>query len=513
MIGWSKYQNDIFEYATDDSNGSFVVAAVAGSGKTTTAVECAKRIAENSPEKNILFLAFNKTIVEKLKEETESIKNMKCQTLHSFGMSVLCKSNMKFSVNVNKWKQYINKNYTKLVDKELPENKEWLYKTNCEKLLTMCRINMTCENESEILDVANKYNISIVANEIHTVSKLIKKSGKLINFKTPSGYEIDFTDMLCLPLTDAFRKFIFKYDVVFIDEAQDLSRVQQELMTQIVSKTGKFIAIGDKSQSINGFAGADENSFKRLVRIAGKILPLSVNYRCGKNIINEAKKYVKEIEAFEDSPDGEILHRIDLKDANAGDMVICRKTAPLISVALNFIANGKSAFIKGKDIAEDMKMLLNKVDNGKDNGIGLENLFSKLEKQVDDMKEFLINQGAYNVFSHPAYINICDKVESIKIIAKNCENLHEIYELLDKIFTDTINGDAIILSTVHKAKGLENDNVFIICPEILPMTFPKQQEWEFEQEMNLKYVAVTRAKNKLVFVDVPEKQINEIKVV
>ena len=64
-----------------------------------------------------------------------------------------------------------------------------------------------------------------------------------------------------------------------------------------------------------------------------------------------------------------------------------------------------------------------------------------------------------------------------------------------------------MLSTVHKAKGLEADNVYIICPDSLPMKFENQQEWEYAQEMNLKYVAVTRAKKKLVFVDVPEERL------
>jgi superfamily I DNA/RNA helicase len=70
-----------------------------------------------------------------------------------------------------------------------------------------------------------------------------------------------------------------------------------------------------------------------------------------------------------------------------------------------------------------------------------------------------------------------------------------------------------MLSTVHKAKGLEADNVFIICPELLPMRMEGQQEWEYQQELNLKYVAVTRAKKRLVWVDVDEKSVDTIAVV
>ena len=70
-----------------------------------------------------------------------------------------------------------------------------------------------------------------------------------------------------------------------------------------------------------------------------------------------------------------------------------------------------------------------------------------------------------------------------------------------------------MLSTVHKAKGLEADNVFIICPEILPMISPGQLDWERQQENNLRYVAITRPKKCLTYVDVPEKMISGCPVV
>ena len=66
-MAWSKYQNQIFEFATNLMNSSFVVNAVAGSGKTTTSVECAKRIVSSNPDLRVLFLAFNKSIVDTLK--------------------------------------------------------------------------------------------------------------------------------------------------------------------------------------------------------------------------------------------------------------------------------------------------------------------------------------------------------------------------------------------------------------------------------------------------------------
>ena len=513
-MAWSKYQNEIFEYAINPGNGSFVVQAVAGSGKTTTAVECAKRIAASNPNYSILFLAFNKSIVEKLKTETQGL-NMTCKTLHGFGAGVLYKSGIKFCLNENKWKNFINNNYLKYLKETIPDKKIWIYKKNCENLLNMCRINLIKGGaDKAVSEIAERYNIQCISNEVEAVSKMLKKTNELIPFKTKNGYEIDWVDMLCMPQTDAFRKYIMKYDIVFIDEAQDLNKAQQQLMLLTVNKGGKFIGVGDMNQSITGFAGALTNSFEQLENIAGKSLPLSVNYRCGKNIIAEAQKIVPEITAYENAIDGEIIHTDNLKCADKGDMIICRKTAPLISIALKMMSVGKSAYIKGKDIAEDMKFLIEKVySEGDDNGIGMNTLYSKLDNLLDKTKEDLIEKGAYRPDTHPVFAAMLDKVESIKILGSHCQGVGDVLELLNKIFDDTVKGDAVMCSTVHKAKGLESDNVFIICPELLPMRYENQQEWELKQEMNLKYVAITRAKQKLVWVDVCEALIKDIAVI
>jgi superfamily I DNA/RNA helicase len=60
---------------------------------------------------------------------------------------------------------------------------------------------------------------------------------------------------------------------------------------------------------------------------------------------------------------------------------------------------------------------------------------------------------------------------------------------------------------VHKAKGLEADRVIILLPDKLPLKFPRQKEWELKQEMNLKYVALTRAKKELIFVNLSESDL------
>jgi len=71
--------------------------------------------------------------------------------------------------------------------------------------------------------------------------------------------------------------------------------------------------------------------------------------------------------------------------------------------------------------------------------------------------------------------------------------------MIDRIFSDDVDGT--IFSSVHRAKGLEADTVYIIRPDQLPLIRKNQSDWELGQEYNLKYVALTRSKNRLVFVN------------
>ena len=517
-MAWSKYQNDIFDYATSLDAGSFAINAVAGSGKTTTEIECARRIAAKYPEETILFLAFNKSIVEELKERTKEFPGIRCNTLHSLGMGILYRSKLTLNLNDSKYKNYIKDNYKKLCNKPVTDEpkKMWLFVRNCDELLRLSRINLIKSGDMNgIKEVAFHHNISPVANEFDAVSKLLLKSQTLTAFKSAGkkGYDIDYTDMICLPLTESFSKFIFKYDTVFIDEAQDLNLAQQELMQMSIKPGGRFICAGDPGQSIIGFGGASNDSFKRLETLAGKTLPLSVNYRCGTTIINEAKKLVPQIEAHEGASEGVIEHVKDLSSAQPGDMVLCRKTAPLLEVALNMMANGKSANIKGKDIAEKMKMLIDRVDTDKNLALTLDVLYNRLDEVLIKLIADLRERKVEFIQAHPQYIDMVDKINAIKQIGSRCSSPGELRELLDKLFVDAITGNAVMLSTVHKAKGLEADNVFIICPELLPMRMDGQLPWELEQEMNLKYVAITRAKKRLVWVDVDEKNVGSMRVV
>jgi hypothetical protein len=79
-----------------------------------------------------------------------------------------------------------------------------------------------------------------------------------------------------------------------------------------------------------------------------------------------------------------------------------------------------------------------------------------------------------------------------------CQSLPEFCDRLANLFSDTKS--PVVLSTIHRAKGDEADNVFLLGCNDLPYTAKAQKDWQIEQEYNLLYVALTRAKQSLYLV-------------
>jgi ATP-dependent exoDNAse (exonuclease V) beta subunit len=100
-----------------------------------------------------------------------------------------------------------------------------------------------------------------------------------------------------------------------------------------------------------------------------------------------------------------------------------------------------------------------------------------------------------------------DTISSLTTIAAGCNNVTELINRINRIYSRSNTG--ICLSTIHKAKGLEANNVHIICRSVMPQKYAKTKS-EIQQERNLIYVAITRAKHKLCYVS--EKEFPPVRV-
>ena len=491
----SKYQVAVYDHITNGS-GNAVIDAVAGSGKSTTIVEALKLIPKN---KKVLFLAFNKAIVEELKIKIGQVDNVEVRTLHSLGMSAVLKA-FKCQVQDDKYKAYINDGfkYGRIAPSmQLLEEQEAEYKSNILKLTDLARVYL-CESIEKLEDIADKYSMRIYDNECSIAMSAVSWGKNHVS-------TIDFTDMIYFPNVKKIR--VPKFDFVFIDECQDLNTAQRELFLQCLGKygednwsnpDGRFIAVGDPRQAIYGFAGADVESFNMLKSLPNTIhLPLSVCYRSDNTIINLAKEIVPQIEARENAPEGVVCRTSKVEDIKDGDMVLCRVTAPLVALCMQYISKGVKAYVKGRDIGANLINMIKKTKCRNMPDV-MEKLSAELSKVADKVMR-KSHCSFEEARENSVYTSLQDKINAIAVIGRDLKTSDAVCNRIETIFKDN-DRSGICLSTIHKAKGLESDNVFIIREDKFYLKHAMRVEWMAEQERNLVYVAYTRAKHFLGFV-------------
>ena len=482
----SKYQQAVYDFILK-GKGNAVIDAVAGSGKSTTIVNALKLIPKN---KKVLFLAFNKSIVEELKIKVGNLPNVTIRTLHSLGASSVMRT-LGCSLCDDKYTAWVNSGITggfiSPVGNVSSED-FGKYKRNILDLIDLGRVNLV-RSADELNALAWKHNIRLCDNEVAVAMRGIAWG------KTET-HQIDFTDMIYFPCVKEIE--MLKYDWVFIDECQDLNAAQRTMFLKCLKSNGRFIAVGDPRQAIYGFAGADVQSFELLKNLKNTVnLPLSICYRCDSDIINLAKGIVPQIEARDNAPQGVVEQNASLNDVQDGDMILCRVTAPLVHLCMKYIGSGVKAYVKGKDIGQNLANMVrrtNKTDLG-DVMKRLEGEYPRIIKKVIERQKCTEKEATesemYKVYE--------DKLAAITVLSQGLETAGELIDRIGTIFKDD-SKSGICLSTIHKSKGLESDRVFIACEEKMCLKHCMQVPWMAEQERNLVYVAYTRAKHYLGFI-------------
>lgn len=475
----SKFQRNIYTvFSKTDRNIN--ISAVAGSGKTTVLLELLKLIPKG---KTALFLAFNTSIVEELKQRVESREGVEIMTIHSYGWRRIMSRYGSVKMNPNKSLAKTEKTLKQYPD--IPAKKHGYYFYIIPKMLDLMRCNLVDAEVSAVIEMGEHYDLDIEEREAEIAIKVFK----LMN---SDKSQFDFTDMIYQPVVDSTIRFK-KYDYVFCDESQDFSAAQHEIIKRSINRRGRLITVGDSRQAIYGFAGADVESYNKLSELngSGVTMPLSVSYRCDINIVREAQKVIPEISWGPNAGEGEVKQG-SLSEIEYGDWVLCRNLKPLIQTYLWLMKNKIKSKIRGKEIGEGIISLINKIGaktlDSLDRGLELEKirLFNKLQ-----------SRGVRKPLSHPKTELLNQKIEVIKFLSEEVYNVIQLKKMIEDIFSDEVKG--VLLSTIHKAKGLENDKIFFLCPELIPSVYATQP-WHFEQEENLRYVAITRAKHSLVYV-------------
>lgn len=491
----SVFQKKIYNFVEHET-GSGVVIAVAGSGKTTTIVEAANLIPMHATAS---FVAFNKAIATELSFRLP--KHVRSQTLNAMGYAAWCRScTRRPSVD-----SYKTRN---IMEEVVPSTQYSMYSAALPRLVSLAKsigiVPRDCQkvptengltedadyNWQELIDF---YELSI--GERGTPEQLIEYSREVLNRSIKVAWEvIDFDDQLYMPVVA--QSNFFKNDFLFVDEAQDVNMVQRAMLRMALKPNGRLIAVGDPCQAIYGFRGADHNAIDNIKEEFSAVeLPLSISYRCPRSVVALAQQYVPHILPHDAAPEGEVLHPTtwDIKQFQANDVVICRCTAPVITLAYKLIRARIPCFVMGREIGQG---LVNIIDKMKANNI--EELREKLDKyRLREAERLRRLKQDSKLDALEDRMNTIDLF--IDELDENDRTIAALRNSISSLFSDNMQAQAVKLMTQHKSKGLEADRVFIL-DFFLNEKFMDKPGNQQRQETNLAYVAITRAKKQLTFI-------------
>lgn len=487
----SEYQETILEQ-NNNSGNDLLVDAKPGSGKTTTIVEL---INNSDNPTDILAIAFTKTIARQLEDR---IPLAMCTNSHSFGMSLL-KSGSHLAKN-KYWE------YCKQQGKPLIYNASVSSVFGLVKLLDIIRLADTsifCDDETAIQNIKNvvyDYSVNGVRYVDNKTLKFVREGIDWgINWYKRTG-QVDFADMLYLPVELNLRPKE-PFNRVVVDEMQDLSNIQLSLIDLAVDDLGKLIMVGDENQSCFKFAGAGINTIKTLKdRYSPDILPLPICYRCPTSHIDIANDVYPGILARSGAPEGNIIEDITqsqvISHATPGDLIICRRVAPLITLCLEFIIKGIPAAVHGKGLKENLFKTFD--DISKQQGFSYKNVFSYIQRWYEKTKKYYKDEFEFSDSVIKDLGELNDQVVTCVDGFPDCESFTELKNRIEIIFTQ--QKDSILLMSIHSAKGTENQTVFLLECDHLPFQFPGMTQDDRVQEKNLLYIALTRSKETLYLI-------------
>jgi superfamily I DNA/RNA helicase len=539
-------QNAITRF-TRESNESLIIEALAGTGKTASLIEILKTL----PQASALILAFNKRIADEMARRMPALPRSRMvhvKTLHAAGL-------------------WITKHhFPKLVvDKDCSEK---LVNGACEKGTTMrargaalklLRLVKDFQFEPELDADFAFYTGSDFAlfDKLESGPEIektidITRRAYVASTRIAEREGIDFCDMGWLPLVLDLAP-PSRYKAVLLDEAQDVSANQLAMVERLLAPGGRIIACGDLNQCIYQWRGAIGTEVWERLRdqYNATNLPLTTTWRCDRAIVAAAHQLVPDLKARGDAGEGLVSHvtepafYLSLEAVEGSTFVLSRTNAELLRVALEmWRRNVPFNIMQSIDMLAPLRGVLRKLlkrdvrepsreavptldDETIDEALGRfhqqrqigEQAAAKARQLTDqpqpDVRLFVDFRQSLAAWYMTEMMKAtaagsamwAERIDEQHRMLLYCLNYvrhpAEIDGLLDGIYTQDDTCD-ITLSTVHKAKGMESENVFLLRETFAryqnrrdrdgnPLAIPVEEE-------NILYVGITRAKHSLTWV-------------
>jgi superfamily I DNA/RNA helicase len=230
------------------------------------------------------------------------------------------------------------------------------------------------------------------------------------------------------------------------------------------------------------------------------LLTLTKTRRCPKSHVEIAQAFVPAFEAMASAPQGEVntmplAAAIDL--IAPGDMVQCRNNAPLATLVWKLLRRHLKVQIAGRnDFGEG---LINLIDRMKTDDI------PTLIERIETYRGRELTKLEKRKNAGRAAETLNDKCDTLIALTEGTDTAKALKELISSIFAEVNDaGDvkhAVLLTTTHKAKGLEAETVWVLDPSLYPSSYAKLPH-ELQQERNLEYVRDTRSMRVLNYITV-----------
>lgn len=469
-----------------NSTGDIRINAVAGSGKTTTIIEYA---ATRPPGSRILYLAFNKSVrLEATRKfEERGLGHVKVETAHS-----LAYKHIVFDHGYNiKAQGYKTHEIVDLLDLRGNGEKhtEYIVAGHINKFLTyFCNSDKAKVQDLNYLDTVSDAKARAFVKSFYGG---IEEGTRLVLAKMDKG-EIDIAHDFYL------KKFQLSapslpYDYILFDEGQDASGAMLDVF---LKQRATKVIVGDMHQQIyawrhavNSLAKTDFTTFR-----------LSASFRFSQDIALLASGILSwKNHLYEQEPVSITGRGVHTREGSKA--TIARTNLGLLVKAIEYITDNrkvKQIYFEGNISSYTYA----------DDGASLYDVLGLYNNSHDRIRDKLV-KSMKDVGELEEYIEKTEDVQLAMMVGLVKEYGNEIYGII-KSLKDLHTGDEdrakaeMIFSTVHRAKGMEYDTVFLVDDFITEEKLAKSKDradalntTKLNEEINLLYVAVTRTRFQL----------------
>ena len=486
-----------------------IVLGPPGTGKTTTLLKKVDSYLKNTDPDKIGYFAFTQKAAHEARDRAMRDFNLGeddlpyFRTLHSLAFRKLGLKKDQV-MQPRHYKDLGNKLGFPVTYADYQEDQGGIFTSDSEylRIIQLAQLrNITPEQQFDLAEHTQdleRDQLRIIANELIRY----KKEYNLIDY---NDMILDFTKSDLSP----------KFDVVFIDEAQDLSLMQWDMAKTIWNKTENAFIAGDDDQAIFRWAGADVDSF---INLKGTYLPLTQSYRIPTKVHNLAMNIINKItnripKTWQPKTNEGTLHRhfdVDSIDMTKGDWLVLSRTRHMLNdIEESLYRQGlyyKNRYKRNDE--QDLHEAATSWESGlKGHPLSYKQV-EKISKYMSDKHwqkkkiKGMTKGGFYNIDQlvtdyglqikttwYEAFDNAGQtRVNYLRKMRKNGEKLNE--------------KPRIELSTIHAAKGGEATNVVLMTD--LTQNTMKGYERNPDDENRLFYVGATRTKENLHIVE-PKK--------